>query len=174
MLHNRQSKDGAVAKTCSKCGATKTRAEFYRAKRYKDGRHPQCKECRSAYTREWASRPGVKERQASLYREWAATHPRENSRRGIVGKADRLKQKYGLTLGQHMEMYATQDGRCAVCGEALAYSEACVDHDHRTGKIRGLVHRVCNLVVAYVENTPGCVESALEYLKRHNAEAATA
>lgn len=50
------------------------------------------------------------------------------------------------------ELLAKQGGRCAVCGTRLASASAVLDHDHRTGAIRGVLHRGCNSLLGKLEN----------------------
>lgn len=45
-----------------------------------------------------------------------------------------------------------QGGKCALCGEACAVTEAVADHDHRTGELRGVLHRGCNAMLGHLEN----------------------
>jgi hypothetical protein len=59
-------------------------------------------------------------------------------------------RRYGVTAPDVAVMFARQDGRCAICGSV---NPACVDHDHDTGFVRGLLCRTCNMVLAYFENT---------------------
>lgn len=66
--------------------------------------------------------------------------------RGSVSRSYHLKRKFGITTEQYDELLRNQSGRCALCpktpedeGQALA-----VDHDHKTGEIRGILCRYCN------------------------------
>lgn len=71
-------------------------------------------------------------------------------------------------------MVEAQHGLCAVCGEppngentrAHWGGKLCVDHDHDTEKIRGLLCNDCNLAVGYGK-TPEKLRAAAEYLQRH-------
>lgn len=47
---------------------------------------------------------------------------------------------------------AAQGGACALCGEPVAAGEAVADHDHRTGQMRGVLHRGCNAMLGHIEN----------------------
>jgi len=67
-------------------------------------------------------------------REYRRLHPKRV-------RNTRLKSKYGLTLSQYQTMYRKQHGRCAICGQK---SKLCVDHNHKTGVVRGLLCYQCN------------------------------
>lgn len=45
-----------------------------------------------------------------------------------------------------------QDGRCALCGETIADGEAVLDHDHKEGHVRGVLHSGCNAMLGHIEN----------------------
>ena len=75
-----------------------------------------------------------------------------------------LKAEYGLTLAQYEALRVGQRGKCAICG---ALGRLCVDHCHKTGKVRGLLCSQCNysLVGAIEKNGLKNTEKALKYLK---------
>lgn len=54
-------------------------------------------------------------------------------------------KKYGLTLEQYEAMHNAQGGVCLICGKPNQNNRIlCVDHDHKTGKVRGLLCTSCN------------------------------
>lgn len=57
-----------------------------------------------------------------------------------------LKHKYGITPGQYEELLATQNNCCAICNkhESEENRRLAVDHNHKTGEIRGLLCTYCN------------------------------
>lgn len=55
----------------------------------------------------------------------------------------RLEKTYGLTHEQWEALYDSQNGRCAICRGLRGYNLD-VDHDHRTGHVRGLLCKACN------------------------------
>lgn len=55
----------------------------------------------------------------------------------------KLRQRYGIGLEEYKEMLANQGGLCAICRGKRSYPLD-VDHDHKTGKIRGLLCKMCN------------------------------
>lgn len=65
-----------------------------------------------------------------------------------------LKRLYGITQGDYELLFASQNGKCALCkrSETELKTRLCVDHDHKTGRVRGLLCRRCNLVLGVYEN----------------------
>jgi hypothetical protein len=76
-----------------------------------------------------------------------------------------LKQKYGITFSQHQEMIKAQEGKCAICG-TVGIAELAIDHDHNTGRVRGLLCRRCNTGLGCFRDNPRSLKAAIEYLKR--------
>lgn len=65
---------------------------------------------------------------------------------GLTPRARHLLKKYGITLEQYEHLYRAQEGRCAVCkrtAETFRHRLS-VDHDHKTGEVRGLLCVHCN------------------------------
>lgn len=74
-----------------------------------------------------------------------------------------LSSKYGITQDQFDAMKVAQDGKCGICREPVT-DRWCVDHDHKTKKVRSLCHTWCNAVVGIVEKRRDMVELAVKYL----------
>lgn len=64
--------------------------------------------------------------------------------------AGHLMNRYGLTVAAYDAMVAAQDGRCAIC-HAIPNYRLFVDHDHDTGKVRGLLCSKCNGALGWFE-----------------------
>jgi Recombination endonuclease VII. len=77
--------------------------------------------------------------------------------------ANRLKTLYNLTLTQYGDMFKAQDGKCAICRRAQVGQLLSVDHNHKTGKVRGLLCTYCNTRLATVEDA-AFVKAAKKYL----------
>ena len=75
--------------------------------------------------------------------------------------------KYGITKEQYDEMFANQGGKCAVCGGQDRRGVLCVDHDHATGKVRGLLCNNCNATLGHAHDRPDILLGLAEYLKTH-------
>lgn len=78
----------------------------------------------------------------------------------------RLKT-YGLTPEQYNEIFIIQKGCCSICGrhQSEFRKALAVDHDHETGKIRGLLCSNCNAMLGYANDNQQVLLKAVEYLK---------
>jgi Autographiviridae endonuclease VII len=89
---------------------------------------------------------------------------RERNRDKIRGYG--LKQYYGITFNQFSALLDAQGGRCAICEELFTKTPN-VDHDHKSGKVRGILCRRCNLAMAAFDS-PLC-DRYLHYKRIHEA-----
>jgi hypothetical protein len=146
-------------KKCSRCQAEKPFDQFNRNRRHKDGRDNYCKECRSAYMKQ----PRQQERMRDYYRvKVAGTEQRQE-----VVRRGHFRRRYGITIEQYDQLLEAQGGGCALCGvkENPDGRRLCVDHDHETGAIRGLLCRLCNTALHKFETRSASAERLVEYLK---------
>ncbi len=74
-----------------------------------------------------------------------------------------LKYKYGLTGEQYYAMAEAQNHVCKICKEP-AETKLFVDHDHKTGKVRGLLCQFCNFGLGSFLDNPELLENAKQYL----------
>jgi hypothetical protein len=63
-----------------------------------------------------------------------------------------LRRKFGMTAAEYEQMFNAQNGVCAICGEPPRKIRLHVDHDHKTGKVRGLLCFFCNSRLAHIED----------------------
>lgn len=98
----------------------------------------------------------------------------------VANKEKRMKQgekyrkankcrKYGLTSEQHRQMLEACNGRCPCCKvpfSKLWESVPSVDHCHRTGVVRGIICRRCNLVIGHADDSPAILKNCLRYLEK--------
>lgn len=83
-------------------------------------------------------------------------------------RSARLSRTYGVTL-KDLESVS----HCEVCftkllHRGMAGDAACVDHDHKTGKVRGILCNNCNRGLGMFKDNPETIAKAIEYLERHN------
>ena len=78
----------------------------------------------------------------------------------------RLKDKYGITLEDYDRMFDEQGGSCAVCGteDPGRKGRFHVDHNHSTGKVRGLLCMGCNTGLGALKDSPEVLLKAATYL----------
>lgn len=75
--------------------------------------------------------------------------------------------RYGITIGQKQRYILIQRGKCKICGiDVLDIFKARVDHDHKTGKIRGILCNNCNSGLGFFQDDPILLAQAIEYLTR--------
>lgn len=75
-----------------------------------------------------------------------------------------LKRKYGITPKEYDEMLRKQDGRCAICREQPGKRRFAVDHNHRTGRLRGLLCDDCNTSIGKLGDDYAAISRAQTYL----------
>lgn len=83
-------------------------------------------------------------------------------RRGRSGKVDRIRQKYGLAESDYRALVVKHAGRCGICGDLE--QNLVVDHCHTTGRVRGLLCRICNLGLGYFRDDTERMMRAIAYL----------
>ena len=79
-----------------------------------------------------------------------------------------LKKTYGITPEDFSLMKEIQGGRCAVCGAHYSdlKKDLCIDHNHDSGMVRGLLCSKCNSAIGLLNDDPRLLYSALMYITR--------
>lgn len=75
----------------------------------------------------------------------------------------------GCTLEEYDRLLEEQSGHCAVC-DAYIGEGMCVDHDHATGEVRGLLCTGCNLGLGNFQDDVAVLANAIIYLSRSRSE----
>ena len=105
--------------------------------------------------------------------KWDKAHPKQRARirkkwyegnGALVQLKYRLKTKYGLTVDEYIQMIEAQGGLCAICSNPEPRGSLCVDHDHATGAIRGLLCHRCNTAVGLFQDSVEYCQAAADYL----------
>lgn len=79
-----------------------------------------------------------------------------------------LQRKYGIDLEDYTNLLAKQGGGCAICGATKGNKgtkRLCVDHDHKTGKVRGLLCGNCNFMLGYSKDKVSNLRRGIQYLE---------
>lgn len=74
-----------------------------------------------------------------------------------------LRTEYGITLVQYERLFEKQSGGCAICGRNQ--KRLCVDHDHISGRVRGLLCNSCNNGLGRFKDNPKSLRKAADYLE---------
>jgi hypothetical protein len=146
-----------IKQQCSHCNKIKEESEFsiFRGKR-----NQECKECRDYHNNHYAK---TRNRITGYRKEYYASHRAEFKKRHFK---DSLKRKYKLTLEEYNVMIEHQENKCEICGKEFSDKlRPHVDHCHKTGVVRGLLCRWCNLSLQYIDNNK-FLDKSLEYLNK--------
>lgn len=151
-------------KKCKECGETKSVEDFPKAHVSNTGHQiykARCKPCHNALeAHKWANVSEERKRKRLIKsKERFDSDYHKNYRLGI---------KYGLTLEQFNEMYATQEGKCDICGDETPSNVIRVDHNHKTGKVRSLLCHQCNVGLGHFKESPELLTKAIAYLEEHS------
>jgi hypothetical protein len=85
-------------------------------------------------------------------------------------RAKRVVRDYGITIQQRDNIIANQQGLCAICLNVLPPGQGMhIDHDHLTGRVRGILCRTCNMGLGLFKDSRALLEQAARYLSKHNA-----
>jgi recombination endonuclease VII len=129
-------------KQCLDCNKILDIQYFPRFSSRRDGRHSYCKRC-------FAKR--CEDSKVKLHGSTRDFH---------------LKRRYGLTSADVDRMIGAQGGVCAVCRRRDPQH---VDHDHRTGRVRGILCSLCNQGLGNFDDDVEVMAAAIAYVRQHAA-----
>lgn len=168
-----------MTRFCKKCFLTKEIEEFPRDATKKDGYAHACKICkkeqhtkwldinREAYNKKRREDPKVKkenrERRNQYVKNKVATNPN-------YIREQNLQKDFGLSIKDFEDLLLVQNNKCWICNidhELYRHIEGkrfAVDHDHKTGKIRGLLCHKCNTSLGKFQDSVEMLQKAIDYL----------
>jgi hypothetical protein len=129
-------------KYCPRCDEVQPVANFGSNRAAHDGLTAYCKPCHNMVGKE------TRERLYGGSREY------------------HLRRRYGITGADFDAMVEAQGGTCAVCDQKPEH----VDHDHRTGKVRGVLCFNCNQALGNVRDDAAVLQELISYLRRHRLQ----
>lgn len=108
---------------------------------------------------------------ATRARQWARDNP---ERHRNTRRARELRETYGISPEIYNTMLSGQGGVCAICGQPETRSHGrtgtefrlAVDHDHETGRVRGLLCQGCNRGIGFLGDNVDRLRKAADYLER--------
>lgn len=130
----------------------------------------RCRACQNAYHADWRSK-NQERWKANVraagegYRKSAHGAAKRRAYQQTTRHKYQLRQ-YGLDPETFALMLQAQAGSCQLCErEFTATRRACVDHDHKTGRVRGLLCRTCNAALGGFQDSPRLLRVAANYLE---------
>lgn len=155
-------------------------------------------EAQREYTRRWrAANPEAVHAQSKRYREVNRERIRERARLARLANPERARAhekryhdankekmraiarkaqlaQYGITREDYEAMSNAQDHACKICGAEACMERSrvlCVDHDHATGAVRGLLCDRCNRALGGFRDSPALLAKATHYLNEAASDA---
>jgi hypothetical protein len=137
-----------MSKKCIKCCEIKNEKDFHLDSSRNDGLYPYCKACRNR-------------RDSELFAS--------NPRRQLLKQNYYYKKTFGVDKEFIIKLLKEQSGKCKLCGKEITLDskKTHVDHNHITGKIRGVLCDRCNLMVGLIENKRHLLDKITEYLLQY-------
>lgn len=166
-------------KTCSRCGKEKDQNEFTIDNRSKDGRYSWCRLCKREYRNQNKEAINLKRKvYDSIHKEEKRMRDHlyyENNKEKLLNRSYVYcrNASYNITQKEFDEILENQGGVCAICGkEETSFGRVTkrrqplsVDHDHNTGRIRGLLCKNCNHGLGSFFDDESLLIEAANYLK---------
>ncbi|WSB80588.1 endonuclease VII domain-containing protein [Streptomyces sp. NBC_01775] len=176
-------------KHCSRCERDLPLVSFAADRNRRDGLQPRCRECVAEYSaahyrrRRAALGKKVREKVAvpvghklcrvcdevQPHSQWHRNStasdglsPRCKSCRAKQGRARHLKRQYGMTEADRQALFDEQFGICPIC---LKPGPEHVDHDHETGRVRGVLCFSCNAALGQFKDRPDVIRRAAGYVE---------
>ena len=144
-------------RNCSKCKQLLPMKHFSKA--VWTNRYPYCKSCMSKANK--ISK--IKNRQ---------TYDNYKIKTRLKAREKSMVDKYGINLGQYTIMHNKQNGLCKICNNSETslqpngkeLKDLCIDHCHKTNKVRGLLCHNCNAGIGHFGDNIQKLQSAIIYL----------
>lgn len=146
------------SKICPNCQEILPISAFNKSNR-RDGCQTYCRACHNKMQREkYNSDPMQK-----VKRQIRASRRKELD--PLASRRKELKRMYGISLEQYAEMFKKQGEVCAICKNTCKTKKSLsVDHDHVTGKVRGLLCNKCNIALGALNDNVILFQRAIQYL----------
>lgn len=145
-MGHRITETGEELKWCYRCKQWLLLPQFFKDKTRGDGLQSICRGC-------------GKVRRDSYY----AAHVEEK-------REYELKRRYTLSQEDYDGLFVSQGGVCAICDSPPNSKALHVDHNHATGKVRGLLCDKCNRGLGYFNDNPNFLRIATRYLEKEGEE----
>ncbi len=136
----------------------------------RDGHRSECKACHQAQQRRWyqanrrAAIASVKRWQQENKEHLHAYRKEYRQRRNVEERNAYLLRTFGISNQDYDALLAAQGGGCAICGRPPSKAALHVDHDHETGRVRGLLCVGCNNALGQFRDDVELLARATSYV----------
>lgn len=141
---------------------------FHKAKVNRDGHDSRCKVCRNKLSKEHVNN------NKEYYHKYTKDNSSKASERSKEWRKDKdkckdskLRYNYNITLIEYNEMLESQSNLCSVCDADLSklpVKNVHLDHNHQTGKVRGILCSHCNLMIGHARDNSTNLRKGADYL----------
>ena len=111
-----------------------------------------------------ATRKKWKEKNPNYREEYYKKYPEKFKAMRFKSLMWRIAVK--MTYEEFKQLLKKQKNRCAICGKIETKRRISVDHDHKTGKVRGLLCQLCNTSLGGFQDNPKLLKKAIKYLNQ--------
>ena len=127
-------------KVCVKCKQSKSLEEFYKRADRPNSYRSQCKVCHKLQST------------GNISKNWNYFYDQKTAR------------NYGLSVDEYHSLLIKANNCCTICGKGNSKKRLSVDHDHSTGKVRGMLCDKCNRGLGHFNDDPKLLQKAVKYL----------
>ena len=166
-------------KECCNCKRVLDVNNYHKSSKSRDGFSSRCRSCESDRKKVAKEKdPELALRKREQHKVWYRKNKeykdlqnktwREENKSKF--RSSNLKRRFGITHEQFEDILKTQDNKCAICGvdQDVCGKYLCIDHDHETGKIRGLLCDLCNRALGQFQDNLEVLKKAVEYKEKHS------
>lgn len=145
-----------MEKPCRRCKHLKSFPEQFRSKMI-------CLECAPDESFDYTAWRAKNDERLAILKQVLQGVPKEDR-----GWYRQIYRQYGLIPAAYQALMLSQNGLCAICENPPESGRLAVDHDHVTGKVRGLLCLGCNAGLGMFRESPKAIQKALSYLENHS------
>lgn len=116
----------------------------------------------------WCCVPCYKKKTWIFRPEDEPTNRKVRRKQKLQRRTKYVETTYGLQEEKYLFKIKEQRNLCAICKEKQEGKILCVDHDHKTGEVRGLLCGNCNLGLGNLKDNVQILQFAIEYLQNYS------
>lgn len=182
-------------KICCRCKIEKSIDLFPRNKRLSDGRDTRCSSCNSISSKNYRNL-NLEKTRASTRRWYYAnkSHVRDVQKRWGKNNPDKIKaaqkrykeshpnyrtfkdikRNFGIDVSEYFKILNSQNGVCLICNRPERrklfgkITRLAIDHNHKTGKVRGLLCSNCNRALGLLEENLVFIDQMKKYILKNS------